>query len=450
MKIFRRLVFILMISLGFLLHPQEIPDEIAQRIEGYWQGGFIKNNSFQNLEVRFFREEGAMNSLQIIEEWHPQFGEFVLQVTIDTLGQIAFNTGYGKAVMHLDGQALEMAGQIQGSLPAIYVHLKKIPDPPAPKYAVDEVQIQNGPLSLFGHLHTPDIRNKTAVIIVGGRGCYAGNTAYDLYAKLLRAYGVSVLAFHKRGTGNSTGDCETASISDLASDLAACRNFLANHANEYTSIGVLSSSAGAWVMAKAEEQTDFDFMISIAGPATSVFEQQMQAMENGFAFYGLPETSKANAMEYTRMMFNARANQKSLEKFQELLIQSETEGWKDLLEDTDIPTSIESMENLWVRRHDYDPKNTLASFENPYLAIFGQIDWIVPFQENIDRLNAYFQSQKSHLLTTVVAYDAEHGTETKGKYGVLGNDKSYWRFFRVSPIVQISIIDFLRSHDFIE
>ena len=432
------------------IRAQSSSSEVYQKIDGYWQGAFIKNNSYQKLEVQFYMEQDAMKSLQIIDEWHPQFGEFVLPVTVDTLNQISFNTGYGKALMKLDKNALEMVGQIQGSLPTIYVHLKKIPDPPAPDFQAEEVQILNGSNTLYGHLHQPAIRSKTAIIIVGGRGCYAGNTKYDLYAKLLRNYGVSVLSFHKRGTGRSSGNCSTATIEDLASDIAACREFLASHENQYAAIGVLGSSAGAWVMNKAGEQADFDFMISIAGPATSVYEQQMKSMENGFEFYGLYKESKSEAMEYTRMMFEARANQKSLDNFRELLGKSEQNGWKELLEDTDIPTTIQDIENLWVRRHKYDPKRALSSFEKPYLAIFGQIDWIVPYQENIEKLNEYFSPNNRPKLTTVVAHDAEHGTETKGKYISLEGDQSYWRFFRVSPIVQISIIQFLKKHNFID
>jgi len=424
--------------------------DIFNKIEGHWQGAFIKNNSFQKLDVQFYKQQEQINSLQIIEEWHPQFGEFVLPVKIDSLGQVIFNTGHGKAIMQVDSNSFEMVGQLEGSLPTVYVHLKKIPNPPSPQYNVHEVTIKNDSISLFGHLHQPNSESKTAIIIVGGRSCYPGSTKYDLYAKLLRDYGVSVLVFNKRGTGKSTGDCSKATISNLASDVVACKNYLANHPNQYTKIGVLGSSAGGWVMVKAEEKTNFDFMISIVGPSTSVMEQQLQSMDYGFDFYKLSNQTKSDLIEYTNMMFNAEANTSNFARFEELLKSSKQNGWHQLLDDTDIPNSVEEINNLWVRRHNYDPKEILSSFDKPFLAIYGEIDWIVPFKENIERLNELFSSERQDLLNIIIAHDAEHGTETKGKYITIEQDKSYWRFFRISPIVQIGIIEFLKKYELIE
>ncbi|MBT8238351.1 MAG: prolyl oligopeptidase family serine peptidase [Maribacter sp.] len=431
------------------IYGQKNQNDIFNKIEGHWQGAFIKNNSFQKLDVQFYKQQEQISSLQIIEEWHPQFGEFVLPVKIDSLGQITFNTGHGKAIMQLDNNSLEMVGKLEGSLPTIYVHLKKIPNPPTPQFNVQEINIKNDSISLFGHLHEPNSQSKTAIIIVGGRSCFAGSTKYDLYAKLLRNYGVSVLVFNKRGTGKSTGDCSKATITDLASDVVACKNYLAKHPNQYSNIGVLGSSAGGWVMMKAEEKTNFDFMISVVGPATSVKEQQLQSMDYGFDFYKLSRQAKSDLLEYTNMMFKAEATPTNFTRFEELLKSSKENGWFQLLDDTDIPKSIEEINNLWVRRHNYDPRKTLSTFDKPFLGIYGEIDWIAPFKENIERLNELFPPERKQLLNTIIAHDAEHGTETKGKYISLERDRSYWRFFRISPIVQIAIIDFLRKYELI-
>jgi len=445
------LTFLFLCLIQISVNSHDNQQRISTLIEGHWEGAFIKNNSYQKLNIQFYKQGDQMNSLQIIEEWHPQFGEFVLPVKIDLLNQIIFNTGHGKATMKLDSNALEMVGQLEGSLPATYVHLKKVPSPPTPNYNVEEVNIKNGSINLFGHLHQP--KNgpfETAIILVGGRGCYAGSTKYDLYAKLLRTYGISVLVFNKRGTGKSTGDCSKATIDDLASDVVACKKYLEDHPNSFKYIGVMGSSAGGWVMVKAEEETDFDFMMSVVGPATSVKDQQLQSMDYGFDFYQLSDKSKADLLEYTNMMFDAKATADNFARFQELLISSEKNGWKELLDDTDIPSDIKGINDLWVRKHNYDPGETLSKYDKPFLAIYGEIDWIVPYKENIDRLKELFSADRKALLNTVVASDAEHGTETKGKYISLANDNSYWRFFRISPKVQIEIIGFLRKYEFVK
>ena len=155
-------------------------------------------------------------------------------------------------------------------------------------------------------------------------------------------------------------------------------------------------------------------------------------------------------MEYTNLMFDAKATAANYARFQELLKSAERDGWKNLLDGTDVPASKEGINDLWVRNHRYDPRATLSKFNKPFLAIYGEIDWIVPYKENIERLNELFTANNKQFLNTVVAPFAEHGTETKGEYVTLANEKSYWRFFRISPTVQIELINFLKKYEFIK
>ncbi|MEL6132245.1 MAG: alpha/beta hydrolase, partial [Bacteroidota bacterium] len=372
-------------------------------------------------------------------------------VNIDSMGAIRMPTALGVAKMVLDPNNLEVIGHIEGSDPALNIHLKKTAPPPAPTHEVQEVQIKSGDVSLYGHLHAPKYGDKkTAIIIVGGRGCYAGNTQYDLNAKLLRAYGISVLICHKRGTGRSTGDCGTATVEDLASDVIACQQFLQNHPNAYESIGVMGSSAGGWVITKALDRTDFDFMISIVGPSTSVRDQQKQSAQYGGKFYGLTDTAIQQVLAYTDLMFDAPATEASFLQFQAMLKQAEASGWLELLDDTDVPSTAAGIDSLWVRRHAFDPGKNLAAYSHPMLVIYGEIDWIVPYRENIQRLEELFAGERRQLLRTVIAYHAEHGTEVEGDYIKLDGGKSYWHFYRISPQVTVEIVNFLRKNKWIE
>ncbi|NNL81721.1 MAG: hypothetical protein HKO67_14635 [Flavobacteriaceae bacterium] len=445
------IMFMGLICFALNADAQSQKDKLFYVLEGHWNGAFIKDNSYQKFDIQFYKTDDLIKSLQIIEEWHPQFGEFELPVEIDSLGQIRFNTGHGKAIMQLDTISLEMTGQIENSLPAMYVHFKKMASPPSPSYEVIPIEVPNGEVILSGHLHKPLFRKtKTAIIIVGGRGCYAGSTKYDLYGKLLREYGVSVLSFNKRGTGKSTGNCNQATIGDLVSDVNALRNYLLERDEKFQYIGLLGSSAGGWVIAKASEAGKFDFMISIVGPSTSVRDQQLQSMNYGLKFFKLPENSRKDLLEYTNMMFDAKASDNNFDRFNKLLANSKRDDWFQLLEDTDIPNSIEGIDSLWVRRHDYDPGESLRRFMNPFLAIYGEKDWVVPYKENIIRLNGLFIGDQKAMLNTVVAANAGHGTEVEECNVELKNDKSYWRFFRISPQITIELIAFLKKYGIIE
>jgi len=121
-----------------------------------------------------------------------------------------------------------------------------------------------------------------------------------------------------------------------------------------------------------------------------------------------------------------------------------------MLDATDIPEDAAGIANLWVRRHGYDPGKELAQFNKPFLAIYGENDWIVPHRENVVRLQSLFQNERSKLLRTVVAHQAGHGTEVEGTEVTLASGESYWRYFRISPHIMIEIIDFLKDNGFIE
>lgn len=445
-------IFRLLWLIGLTLCLQGVigQDKIPANLRGYWEGSFIAGNAQQGIQIQFYEEEGIWKCLQIMEEWHPQFGEFVQPVEISESDGIQFNTGYGRATMQLDAENLEMIGRIAEHDPPIKLHLKKVPSPPPPDYELLEVRIPNQGIELYGHLHKPKWKlARTAIILAGGRGCYAGNTKFNLYGKLFRAYGIAVLAFHKRGNGNSGGDCDTATIHDLAGDLQACRSYLKQQFPEIENIGILGSSAGGWVMLRAHEIDPFDFLIGVVGPSTSVFDQQMQSMQYGLAHFDLDPEVRAPLLEYTRMMFDAKPRQRKWRRFQELLDLAELQGWKKLLENTDIPENKEDIEKLWVRRHNFDPGPMLGSIYVPYLAFYGEADWVVPYQENITLLENAFKAGRRELLTTIVAPSAQHGTEVKAMQVELPGNSSYWRFFRISPRLTIAIISFLERHDLI-
>ncbi|MEM6268634.1 MAG: alpha/beta hydrolase [Bacteroidota bacterium] len=426
----------------------QTPEFPTDRLPGYWEGAFISGNAHQRIEVSINEVEGNWMSLQIMEEWHPAFGEFEIPLTISDDGRLIMNTGLGKTVLQLDPQNLEMLGPLEDSDPPMYLHLKKAPAPPAPAYRVTAVRIPGEGVELGGHLHEP-IRNptKTAVIIVGGRGCGAGATAYDLYAKFFRKYGVAALAYNKRGSGRSTGDCEAATITDLARDLVSVRDFLADHPRGFEKIGVLGQSAGAWVMARAEEMTDFDFMVSVAGPATSVKEQQELALKNGIKFYELSDSAAAQLRTYQDLLLNGKPTAKTFKKMTALLEVAPKTGWDKLLEGNDIPADAEAIASLWVRRHTYDPAEVLKNYARPYLAFLGDRDWMVPSATNRERLKGFFSGERSKLLQIVVAYDGEHGMEMQARYVSLADGEKYWHFYRISPQVRIALVEFLRKYD---
>lgn len=446
-----RYLLLLFVFSSLNLAAQKDYQKLKSKLIGYWEGAFIESNSYQKIDMNIYEKDGKLYSLQVMEEWHPTFGEFEIPLETDSVRTLMTGTGYGRAKLRLDADFLEITGQITDSQPALYLHFKKTAAPPAPDYKLEETTIPSGGTSLYGHLHLP-IRSKvkSALVLVGGRGCSADATKYNLYAKILRDYGIAVFAYQKRGNGKSGGDCETASIEDLAQDLSAVKKYLEKHPAGFEKIGALGISAGAWTMTAAEQKgADFDFLISVVGPAMSVAEQQTLSTNDGVKFYGLSATDRRDLLTYLDLMLHAEANTASFEKMSALLKKAEQNDWAKLLENTDIPADAAAIEKLWVRRHAFDPKPVLRAYNKPFLGVYGERDWIVSPEQNIKNLRDCFAG-KEDKLRTHIAYNAEHGMETEGKYVTSGFNLSYKHFYRISPDLKIALVDFLREFGLVE
>lgn len=111
----------------------------------------------------------------------------------------------------------------------------------------EEVRFQNGQVTLAGTLLTPQ-SNRTrhpAIVFTHGGGPALREFFWGL-GYLFAARGVTVLAYDKRGTGESNGNWREASFEDLAGDAIAAAKFLQSRA-EINSHGI-----GFWGLSQGD------------------------------------------------------------------------------------------------------------------------------------------------------------------------------------------------------
>ena len=191
---FHHLLACLLLGMAYIL-PAQHP--VVDSLLGYWEGSFIVNNSAQDVKVRFFKVGDQLYALQEMEEWMPSFGEFELMVKVDSTGLVQMPTGYGPSVLRLDGRRMELSGYVKNQHPALYFHLKRVPAPPAPIYTTRPLDLKGKDDNVLkGVLHTQiDSDARNLIIFVGGRGCGVDETQYNLYARVLRKYGIDVYTY---------------------------------------------------------------------------------------------------------------------------------------------------------------------------------------------------------------------------------------------------------------
>ncbi|MGE0590314.1 MAG: prolyl oligopeptidase family serine peptidase [Cyclobacteriaceae bacterium] len=151
------------------------------------------------------------------------------------------------------------------------------------EYEMQNVKIKNGDVELNGVYYTPMNHNErlASVVIVHGS---APSTYEDVgyYTAVATKLGLAVLAFDKRGVGESAGTYERFTVERseawfdlLASDVLAWGRWLRTQPEvDSSKMGLFGGSQAGWIMPLAASQTDiFKFIISGEGVSVSAGEE---------------------------------------------------------------------------------------------------------------------------------------------------------------------------------
>jgi dienelactone hydrolase len=150
------------------------------------------------------------------------------------------------------------------------------------RYRQLEVRFRSGSVLLAGTLTIPPGGGRRpAVAFVHGSGPQSRAYLPDLGAMLLH-HGVAVLAYDKRGIGQSAGTYPGESpsppaIDELASDAEAAARFLAAQPEiDSARVGLAGHSQAGWIMPRAAtREPAVRFLVIFAGPAVSADESDL-------------------------------------------------------------------------------------------------------------------------------------------------------------------------------
>ncbi len=216
-----------------------------------------------------------------------------------------------------------------------------------------DVTIPAGAVNLGATLYVPKgvTQPAPAVVLAHGSGP-ATRDELGFYIRTSLRMGLAVLAFDKRGTGQSTGVYEAFSVGNsdrifraLASDLVFAKQWLAMQPEvDPERIGLLGGSQAGWIMIQAAAQEPVRFIVVGAGVPVSAGEE---------AVHGT----------YLQNMGG--------------------EGIEHDLRDT-VLAELAAKESRGERG--FDPGPVLSKIDTPTLWLFGLRDTVVPVLLSIDRL----------------------------------------------------------------
>jgi len=239
-------------------------------------------------------------------------------------------------------------------------------------------------------------RRAPACLVCGNSEENAPLTVDTDWTHYFARHGVAYLCYDKRGTGASTGDLNSASIDDLASDvLAAVQAIRGNPAVDARRIGLIGHSNGGWVAPlAASRSSDVAFLVVKSGSALPVAENLLYELEMDMrGAGGFTEDDIANARALRAQMNRALLTNSGWDDLAMAVNAARPERWfgyarVQWLQFVSPP--MDSVANAILngfRRHiDFDPSATWTRVRCPVLVLLGELDANVPAALSADRI----------------------------------------------------------------
>jgi uncharacterized protein len=426
------------------LDSQAVVANPAATLAGHWEGAYSRLGSIQTVEMDLVERDGALAGtwsvpeLDIIEE--P-----IREIAADSTG-ISVRLTYGVFAMRVFTDTGEMTGENRRWNPPMALHLKRRPQPAVTPFPQEAVRFTNGAVTLAGTLVKPrDPGPHPAIVIVHGSGDQGrASGRYRFWGEFFARRGLATLIYDKRGVGASGGDYTRATFDDLAGDVRAAIGTLKARADVVAdSIGLFGISQGGWIAPLAASRApDVRFLILDVGPAVSVAHQELDRVAYSMRANEAPEADIEAAVAYMRQVFAAAYEGKGKRALLARADSVARSPWAEYVEPVRLDEDLEA----W-RRIRYDPAPVLRQTTIPLLALFGELDPLVPPQENEAPMRAYLAEAGNPDVTIRVIPGTAHDMETFGS--LRGGDwdwpEHYWIFARRSPAFYDAITSWLSA-----
>jgi len=288
------------------------------------------------------------------------------------------------------------------------------------------IRFRSGTLELAGTLYSPTTPGQhPAIVLVHGSGPADrfGGTWITYFTDL----GFAVLAYDKRGTGESQGDWRKATYPDLAADLSAAVDWLANQPGiDPRRVGIHSTSQSGWYAPyAAAHDPRVRFLIQRVGPALWTGPVTRHENENDWRADGIAEAD-ITAASALWLRLNQLARDGGTRRQAQALIDKAAdqpwfstaygEGWRTVEADS------------WRRRQanaSLDPAGIAGYLNIPVLWFLAEQDENVPYAGSLQALT---QAKAEHHadITIVTVRNAPHSFLIKQPDGSVRYTDQYW------------------------
>jgi len=388
-----------------------------ENVEGIWEGAL----KFPGVEMKVIFKisrtpEGELKAFLI----RPEMGEEEMPFTrVMVEGEhLQLEIAPGEVLFdgHLGPEESTLAGewkQAQFSHPLVLKRVSEVfkfrrPQEPKPPYPYDEQEIfyvnQKALCRLAGTLTWPRKGWPCpAVLLISGGGgqdrdgMIMGHRPFLVLADYLTRQGIAVLRVDDRGVGASIGDRTQATSEDYAQDVLAGIQFLKNRpAIDPDRIGLIGHSEGGIVASLAAAQSsDVAFIVMLASPGLPGDEYNYQFEQSMSRVLGRSEEAIASIIAVQRQIFAVLKEEKDIGVARTRLVQILRELDPPMPEDM-IESNLRRYLSPWFRYSiAHDPGETLKKVKCPVLALFGEKDFQVLTEGNLEAVKKALKSGRN-------------------------------------------------------
>lgn len=318
---------------------------------------------------------------------------------------------------------------------------------PAP-YVTRELTIAAQGATLAATMFVPRASRTRAPAVLLLQGSSTNlRSEYRFYADRFARAGFVVLAFDKRGNGESTGDYLRASYDDLVFDAREAFDTLAAQPEvDSRRVGLWGSSQGAFLAPRVAEHLAVPpaFVVAVSSPGMPISESAAHQDSLRVAWGGFGEPAAARAAAANRALGKALGAHRSSADIATLLADVANEPWRP---HTSIPLNPPTADELrgwyWYGRT-LDPVEWWHRLRAPVLLVYGESDELVPARESAVRLEHALRAAGHPDVTVRLYPGANHVIKLVAS--PLAPAGANWSWPVLAPGYLDGMIEWMRDH----
>ncbi|MBU1014728.1 MAG: prolyl oligopeptidase family serine peptidase [Bacteroidetes bacterium] len=267
-------------------------------------------------------------------------------------------------------------------------------------FTVEKMKIPSDGLMINGWLYLPLGDGRFPLVVLtngGGDGSRPIRVLSDWLAPIFAHCGIAAFVHDKRGTGESEGDFVKTTYEDYIRDAGNCAKWLSKHKKiNPEMVGIMGGSEGGRIAVIAACRfPEIKFVISLAGTVVSAIDDWLNAQLNNYLDNGsINDSIYAKVKPLWERSFMAWASNDS--KKHEM-VNMEIAEWRKKFDKRILPYTKQEMDSIPEFRAvlptwnslQYDYLSELKYFNKKWLAVFGEVDRVVPTEASVKNIIYY-------------------------------------------------------------